>query len=117
MFPSRARGLLQEALEALADSDNYVPAQALTLRHDGPLVNGPQVGISRYLDGRLVLKQYQTGHAPACLPTGEFRIRHFGADLDCEALEAFFKTSAVELLCVEVIWIQGQADFAYKVRR
>ncbi|WP_373185909.1 competence protein CoiA family protein [Halopseudomonas sp.] len=117
MFPSWARGLLQQALEALADSDNSIPAQALTLRHDEPLVNGAQLGISRYLDGRLVLKQYQTGHAPACLPTGEFRIRHFGTDLDCETLEGFFEASAVELLCVEVLQIQGQADFVYKVRR
>lgn len=117
MFPSWARGLLQQALEALADSEDSIPAQAPTLLHDEPFVNSAQVGFSRYLDGRLVLKQYQAGHAPACLPTGEFRIRHFGADLDCETLEDFFEASAVELLCVEVIRVQGQADFVYRVRR
>lgn len=74
-------------------------------------------GFSPYLDARAVLQQYQSGHAPECLPLGEFRARHFGTDLDCDALEDFFLASGVELLGVELIRIQGQVDFAYKLRR
>lgn len=76
-----------------------------------------ELRMGQYLDARLVLQQYQSGSAPACLPIGEFRIRHFGTDVDCNALEEFFQSSEVELLGVEVIRIQGQVDFAYKVRR
>lgn len=120
MFPSWARAPLQQELEALADSERFIPAKALTMpsqHQDEPPGDNTQFGIGSYLDARVILQQYQSGSAPACLPIGEFRIRHFGSDVDCSALEDFFQASEVELLGVEVIRIQGQVDFAYKVRR
>ena len=116
MFPSWARTLLQQELEALADSDYSIPAKALTNQNELPTDN-TQLGFGRYLDARVVLQQYQSGSAPECLPIGEFRIRHFGSDVDCNALEEFFQASEVELLGVEVIRMHEQVDFAYKVRR
>ncbi|MNF75295.1 hypothetical protein D3C84_573570 [compost metagenome] len=116
MFPSWARTLLQQELEVLADTEGSSPAKALNNQNDVHTDN-TQLGCGRYLDAREVLQQYQSGSAPECLPIGEFRVRHFGTDVDCNALEEFFQASEVELLGVEVIRIQGQVDFAYKVRR
>jgi competence protein CoiA len=116
MFPSWARTRLQQELERLADAECSIPAKALADQCDVPAAN-TELRLGQYLDARLVLQYYQSGSAPACLPIGEFRIRHFGTDVDCNALEEFFQASDVELLGVEVIRIQGQVDFAYKVRR
>jgi len=70
-----------------------------------------------YLDAREILKQYASGDAPACLPTGVFRARHFGPDLDAETLENHFDSSGVVLLKVEVVKYGDQPDFIYVLMR
>jgi competence protein CoiA len=116
MFPSSARTLLHQELEALADTECSIPAKALTNQNGFPTDN-TELGFDHYLDARVVLQQYQSGSAPGCLPIGEFKIRHFGTGVDCDVLERFFHASGVDLLGVEVIRIQGQVDFAYKLLR
>lgn len=116
IFPSWARVLLKQELEALVDSEPSIPASALA-NQGVPLMDKNQHGFICYLDARVILQQYQSGHAPECLPLGEFWARHFGTDLDCDTLEDFFRASGVDLLGVEVIRILGQVDFAYKLRR
>lgn len=120
MFPSWARASLQQEFDALSYSDRLIPAKALSMpspTETSPSGDNIQFGFGSYLDARIILQQYQSGSAPACLPIGEFRVRHFGTDVDCNALEEFFQASEVQLLGVEVIRIQGQVDFAYKLRR
>lgn len=117
-FLSCVKDSLQRELEALADSEPSICAPVVSVlpslsqsRTDNPHALSP------CLNARVVLEQYQQGYAPGCLPVGEFRARHYGADLDCDALEAYFRASGIELLGIEVIRAAGQVDFAYKLRR
>ncbi len=120
MFPAWTRSALQDELEALADGDSSGLSRAVDpssqeleasfTTHNQPDVNG-------YLDARIILRQYRTGFAPASLPHGNFKARHYGIGLDCDALEDFFRASGVELLGVEVIRTAGTADFVYVLRR
>ncbi|MEH6387455.1 MAG: hypothetical protein V7772_06210 [Pseudomonas profundi] len=73
--------------------------------------------LSTYLDAREILRQFQTGEAPECLPTGEFKARHFGTKLDCDTLEEYFEKHGVRFKHIEVLKIKGTADFAYVLER
>lgn len=118
-FPHFVKDAIQQELEALADCEPSSDAPVVVSALPGPSkreTNSPHAP-SLWLDARVVLEQYQQGQAPGCLPVGEFRARHYGDDLDCDALEAHFRASGVELLGIEVIRTPGQVDFAYKLRR
>lgn len=116
MFPSWAEELIRHELETMADRELLPPTRApsaLTTSF-APVT---QIDIGGYLDARMIHQQYLAGLAPQCLPQGEFGARHFGTGLDCDGLECFFQASGVEILGVEVIRVQGQMDFAYRLRR
>lgn len=118
MFPAWTRAALQEELEVLADNADLsrrLDPSSQETRALSSTENQPDVNTR--LDARIILRQYRTGLAPACLPHGEFKARHYGVGLDCDALEDFFRASGVELLGVEVIRIAGKADFVYVLRR
>ena len=120
MFPAWAKAALQDELEALADGDSSGLSRVgdpCSQELVASLTTESQPDVSGYLDARLILRQYREGLAPACLPYGEFKARHYGIGLDCDALEDFFRDSGVELLCVEVVRIAGKADFVYVLRR
>src|SRR3990167_2728165 len=113
MFPAWAMAALQDELEALADGDSSGLSRggdpsSPALKPSFTTENLPDV--NGYLDARLILRHYRTGIAHACLPHGSFKARHYGIELDCDALEDFFRGSGVELLGVEVVRIAGKAD-------
>lgn len=116
MFPSWAGESIRHELEAIADREFLPPARAPSAltTSSAPVT---QIDIGGYLDARVIHQQYLAGLAPQCLPQGEFGARHFGTGLDCDGLESFFQASGVEILGVEVIRVQGQMDFAYRLRR
>ncbi|EIU4992196.1 MULTISPECIES: competence protein CoiA family protein [Pseudomonas] len=120
MFPAWTRSALQDELKALADGDSPGLSRAVDPSSrvlEASFTTESQPDVNGYLDARLILRHYRTGLAPGCLPCGEFKARHYGIGLDCDALEDFFRASGVELLGVEVIRIAGKADFIYVLRR
>lgn len=120
MFPAWTKAALQDELEALADGDSSGVSRGVDLSPQGleaSFTTENQSDVNGYLDARIILRQYLTGLAPTCLPHGNFKARHYGVELDCDALEDFFRASGVELLGVEVIQIAGTADFVYVLRR
>ncbi len=120
MFPAWAKAALQDELEALTTGDSSGFGRAVDLSPQGveaSFTTENQSDVNSYLDARIILRQYRTGLAPTCLPHGNFKARHYGIELDCDALEDFFRASGVELLGVEVIRIAGKADFVYVLRR
>ena len=116
MFPSWAGELIRHELETMADRELLPPnrAPSALTTSSAPVT---QIDIGGYLDARVIHQQYLAGLAPQCLPLGEFGARHFGTGLDCDGLESFFHASGVEILSVEVLRVQGQMDFAYRLRR
>lgn len=70
-----------------------------------------------YLDARKILQQFKAGDAPACLPKGSFKARHFGPNLDCEKLESLFERHGIILRGVEIVKFKGKADFVYILER
>lgn len=120
MFPAWAKTALQDELEALATGDSSGFGRAVDLSSQGleaSFTTDNQSDVNGYLDARIILRQYRTGLAPTCLPHGNFKARHYGIELDGDALEDYFRASGVELLGVEVIRIAGKADFVYVLRR
>lgn len=116
MFPSWAGEFIRHELETMADREllPHTRAPSALTTSSAPVT---QIDIGGYLDARVIHQQYLAGLAPQCLPQGEFGARHFGTGLDCDGLESFFHASGVEILSVEVIRVQGQMDFAYRLRR
>lgn len=120
MFPAWAKAALQDELEAQAaggSSDLSRGIDPSSQGLDASFTTESQSDVNGYLDARIILRQYRTGLAPTCLPHGNFKARHYGIELDCDALEDFFRASGVELLGVEVVRIAGKADFVYVLRR
>lgn len=115
MFPAWAETFVRQELEALADRE--LPPSAQVSAALSTFSAATQIDIGGYLDAREIHRQYLSGLAPECLPWGEFGARHFGTDLDCDALEDLLKSSGVEILGVEIIRVKGQMDFAYRLRR
>lgn len=118
MFPSWTKSAVEQELKLLADDHSfYRPLNGNTKTFLGALEPKNKPGSEAYLDAALVFQQYRLGEAPGCLPIGEFKIRHYGIEVDHEPLERCLRCSGVEILGVEIIQTHEQTELAYRVVR